>query len=314
MGIPEKNYPFVSIIVVVLNMADMIGACLSSLICLDYPKDRYEIIVIDGGSTDGTQKICREFGVQCLIEKKRGRGLARNVGVKKAKGEIIAFIDADCKAYKDWLSVHVANHSDKTIGAVTGSVIDPYLVTSTKSAILAHYESFAEFDEALKRNYTYHAPTCNTSFKKSVLQAVNFFDEELDAYEDFLLSRKITDAGYKILFEPQAKILHLGIRDDLEFESYLRREWKNGEAHFKAQAINKNIFGRIPMNPLGLSLYFPSLIMARIARESYKSLRIPNFARYAITSVPYLFSGGFVWSFACLKTSFSQKEMKSLVQ
>jgi glycosyltransferase involved in cell wall biosynthesis len=289
-------------------MADMIGACLSSLISLDYPKDRYEIIVIDGGSTDGTLKICKDFGVQCFIEKKRGRGLARNAGVKKAKGEIIAFIDADCKAYKNWLSIHVSNHSDKTIGAVTGSVIDPYLVTSTKSAIMAHYVSFAEFDEALKRNYTYHAPTCNTSFKRSVLQVVNFFYEELDAYEDFLLSRKITDAGYKILFEPQAKILHFGIRDDLKFESYLRREWKNGEAHFKAQAINKNMFGRIPMNPLASSIFAPSIMMARIARESYKLLRIPNFARHAITCIPYLLSGGFVWSCAYVKMSFSQNK------
>lgn len=303
-----EKYPFVSIIVVVLNMADTIGVCLSSLISLDYPKDRYEIIVIDGGSTDRTVKICQDFGVECFVEKRRGRGLARNVGIKKAKGEIVAFIDADCEVYKNWLSIHVANHSDKTVGAVVGSIIDPYLVKSTKSAIITHYVSFAEFDEALKRNYMYHAPTCNTSFKMGVLQTVNFFDEELDIYEDFLLSRKITDSGYKILFDPKAKILHFGIRSDLNFSSYLYRESKLGEAHFKAQTVNKNMFGRIPMNPILLPIFVPSITVARIARESYKLLRIPNFTRQAIVFVPYLLGGGFMWSCAYFRTAFRRKK------
>ncbi len=304
----EKNYPFVSIIVVVFNMAEYIGACLSSLVSLDYPKDRYEIIVVDGGSTDLTLKICEEFNVTCYVDKRRGRGLARNVGLKKAKGEIVAFIDADCQAYTNWLSLHVANHSDKTIGAVVGSIIDPYLVTSTKASIMSHYVNFAEFDETLKRNYMYHAPTCNTSFKMSVLQGVNFFDEELDIYEDFLLSRKITDVGYKILFEPQAKILHFGIRSDLNFSSYLSRERKTGEAHFKAQVVNKNMFGRLPMNPVLVSFFIPSIIIARVARESYKLFRIPNFTKQAFALMPCLLGGGFMWSCGYFKIAFGKKE------
>ena len=301
-----EKYPFVSIIVVVLNMADTIGKCLLSLISLDYPKDKCEIIVIDGGSVDDTVKICNELGVRCFVEKRRGRGLARNVGIKKAKAEIIAFIDADCEADKDWLSIHVAKHSDETIGAVTGSVIDPYLATSTKSSIMSHYVEFSEFDAALKQKYTYHAPTCNISFKKDALKTANFFDEELDAYEDFLLSKRIIDAGYKILFEPKAKILHYGTRADLKFQSYLRKEWKRGEDHFKAQAIDRNMFGRMPMNPVILSIFVPSLFAARISRDSYKLLRVPNFARFALACIPYLLSGGFVWSFGYVKMSFSQ--------
>lgn len=229
----ESEYPFVSIIVVVLNMERTMYGCLSSLTSLSYPKELYEIIVVDGGSTDRTLTICREFGLRCLVEKKRGRGVARNVGIKSSKGEIVAFIDADCAACRDWLSVHVASYKDSTIGAVTGAVVNPYLSSSTKPAILMHYENFAEFDESLKRRYTYHAPTCNTSFRRSVLEEVGFFDESLDAYEDFVLSKRITNAGYRILFEPNAKVVHFGIIPEMSTRSYLAESERWVQLTFK---------------------------------------------------------------------------------
>jgi glycosyltransferase involved in cell wall biosynthesis len=304
-----EEFPSVSIIVVVLNMANMIGVCLSSLMSLDYPKNRYEIIVIDGGSVDDTVKVCNDFGVQCIIEKKRGRGLARNVGIKKAKGEIIAFIDADCSAQKNWLSVHVSHHSDKTIGAVTGSVTNPYLSFSTQPAILMHYENFAEFDQSLKTRSMYHAPTCNTSYRRVVLAKVGLFDEQLDAYEDFVLSKKITNLGYKILFEPKAKVLHFGIIPNLNVVSYLARERKMGEAHFCAQTVNKTILGHLPTNKYVVLLFFPSLAMSRLAREAYKLLRVRRKASDLLI-IRYLVYGSATWALSYVRGSFCLKRAK----
>ena len=68
----KKNYPFVSIIVVVLNMANMIGACLSSLMSLDYPKDKYEIIVIDGGILTAQGKFARTLAFNVSLRKEEG--------------------------------------------------------------------------------------------------------------------------------------------------------------------------------------------------------------------------------------------------
>jgi glycosyltransferase involved in cell wall biosynthesis len=290
----EREYPFVSIIVVVLNMESTIYRCLSSLTSLSYPKERYEIVVVDGGSTDQTLTICREFGLRCVVEKKRGRGLARNLGIKSSKGEIVAFVDADCTACRDWLSVHVASYRDSTIGAVTGAVVNPYLSSSTKPAILMHYENFAEFDESLKRRYTYHAPTCNTSFRRSVLESVGFFDEKLDAYEDFVLSKRITNAGYRILFEPNARVMHFGIIPKMTTHSYLTRERKLGAAHFRAQTFNKFIFPRLPMNRHLVLPIVPLIIIARATRELYKLLRVRRLAP-DIFAVPYLVLGSIMW-------------------
>jgi len=298
----ESEYPFVSIIVVVLNMENTIYGCLSSLVSLSYPKERYEIVVVDGGSTDQTLTICREFGLRCVVEKKRGRGLARNVGIKSSKGEIVAFIDADCTAPRDWLSVHVASYSDSAVGAVTGAVANPYLSSSSKPAILMHYENFAEFDESLKRRYIYHAPTCNTSFRRSVLELVGFFDECLDAYEDFVLSKRITNAGYRILFKPDAKVVHFGITPEMSTHSYMARERMMGAAHFGAQTVNRFIFGRLPMNRYLVLPFVPLIVLSRATRELWKLLRVRRVAT-DIFAVPYLLLGSVMWGLSYARAS-----------
>lgn len=301
----KKDLTFVSIIVVVLNMEKTIGACLSSLESLNYPRDRFEIIVVDGGSTDRTPEICQEFDVHFIVEKRRGRGLARNVGIAHSQGEIIAFIDADCEASKDWLSLHVASHREELVGAVGGAVINPYLGVSGKPAILSHFEYFAEFDEKSRRRHMYHVPTCNASFKRKILLGVGCFDEELDMYEDFLVSRKITDAGYKILFEPSASVLHLGVLPQTSLRSYLVKEQKMGEAHFRAQKVNKFIFGRLPMEKIAALLFTPLIILLRAVRELYKLLRVPSFAVRAFSCLPVLFMGSISWGVSYVKASFS---------
>lgn len=238
------------------------------------------------------------------LSRKRGRGLARNVGIKKAKGEIIAFIDADCSSPSDWLSVHAAHYSDKTIGAVTGAVINPYLSISNQPAILMHYENFAEFDPSLKMESIYHAPTCNTSYRRDVLAKVGLFDEQLDAYEDFVLSKKITNLGYKVLFDPNAKVLHFGIIPNLSIASYLARERKMGEAHFSAQTVNNTIFGRLPTNKYVVLLFFPSLVLSRSAREIYKLLRVRRIASDLLI-IRYLVYGSVTWALSYVQSARS---------
>ena len=304
----NSEYPFVSIVVVVLNMETTIHKCLLSLTSLSYPRERYEIVVVDGGSTDRTLMICKRFGLRCVVERKRGRGLARNVGIKSSKGEIVAFIDADCTAPRDWLSVHVASYSDSSIGAVTGAVANPYLSLSTKPAILMHYENFAEFDESLKRQNIYHAPTCNTSYRRSVLELVGLFDESLDVYEDFILSKRITNAGYRILFEPSAKVVHFGITPEMSTSSYMAREQRMGAAHFGAQTVNRFIFGRLPMNRYLVLPFVPLIVLSRATRELWKLLRVRRLAT-DIFAVPYLLLGSVMWGLSYARASrFSEKK------
>lgn len=119
----SKKYPFVSIVVPVYNGEKTIGRCIESLLNLDYPKDRYEIIVVDNGSKDRTREIVKKYPVTLLVENKiRSSYAARNKGIKHAKGEYIAFIDADEWADKKWLKEMVKHASFKN-RILTGSVI-----------------------------------------------------------------------------------------------------------------------------------------------------------------------------------------------
>jgi len=291
----EKSYPFVSIIIIVLNMAEFIGTCLSSLNSLDYPKDKYEIIVVDGGSTDKTVPICEGFGVKLIVESRKGRGIARNVGVAKSQGDIIAFIDADCAASRDWLSVHVENHREISVGAVGGSVTNPYISRSTLPAILSHYDNFGEFDEKLPKRTFYHIPTCNASYKRKVLFAAQCFDDKLDQYEDFLLSKKITNSGYLVIFDPKARVTHFGVPPTMTLNEYLTKERKLGAAHFMAQVSYKFIFGRLPMGKKMVILFSPMIVFSRATRELYKMLRVRRRAS-DIYAIPILVMGSVNWA------------------
>jgi glycosyltransferase involved in cell wall biosynthesis len=296
-----SRLPFVSVVVIVYNMRETIPHCLKSLRELDYPKEKYEIIVVDGGSDDGTQDIVKDFDTNLFVEKRSGRGLARNVGIKLAKGDIVAFIDADCVAARDWLLVHIKNHFDKSVGAVGGSVINPDVSFRKVFTSVYHYENFAEFDDRAPKRFMYHIPTCNASFKKSVLEKVGLFEETANHYEDFILSQKLLKNGYKLLFDPSAKTYHL--EKELSAIDYIKNEIQKGKWHYRAQSLCKNMFGRLPTNRVLASFLLPSIIFVRGAREVYKlryALRVSNLA-----FIPLFMIGASVWGVSYLTEVFS---------
>ncbi|MCK7489742.1 MAG: glycosyltransferase family 2 protein [Anaerotruncus sp.] len=72
-----------------------IDRCLASVLGQDFPRDQMEVVVVDNGSTDATSSIARQFSVRVVEESRLGIAKARNAGIGAARGEIVAFIDAD---------------------------------------------------------------------------------------------------------------------------------------------------------------------------------------------------------------------------
>src|SRR5690554_7504849 len=103
----ERNMDskFISVIVPAHNEDKYISQCLESLSTQDYPKSLYEIIVVDNNSADKTSEIAANFNVKILQQSTGPVGAVRNAGASLAKGGLLAFIDADCVAPKDWLSI-----------------------------------------------------------------------------------------------------------------------------------------------------------------------------------------------------------------
>jgi len=109
----SKSLPYVSVVICIYNGVKFLKDAIDSLLDQNYPKDMYEIILVDDGSTDGSSNIClnilkeTENKLPVIIyvqQKNSGLSAARNTGVKNSKGQIIAFIDQDAVATEDWIT------------------------------------------------------------------------------------------------------------------------------------------------------------------------------------------------------------------
>jgi len=102
----------VSIIIPTKNNGDILEKCLASIRNLDYPpKDKYEVIIVDGHSTDNTVEIAKKYGCKVVYEDIGRISYARDLGVKYAEGEFIAFTDADCIVDRNWLKELIKHFS-----------------------------------------------------------------------------------------------------------------------------------------------------------------------------------------------------------
>ena len=195
----EKDYsyqPFVSIIVPAYNEEERIDRCLKSISDLKYPKEKIEIIIVDDGSQDNTVDIACKYGVNILRQHHLGCAIARNRGVEHAKGEIIAFIDADDVCKEEWLIETVPYLRDKQIGAV-GCSHD--LLNAEKSDFVIISQKEKCFRHIMSPDRTDHIGTSGCVIKKEVFLEVGGFNPEFLAAEDIELSHKIRKKKYKII-------------------------------------------------------------------------------------------------------------------
>lgn len=112
--------PRISVVIPAYNEERYLPFCLEALLNQTYPKDKYEVIVVDNNSTDETAETARSYGARVLMEKRQGHVFALNKGMKAAKYEIIAVTDADTEVNNKWLATIEKAFRDKEVVALTG--------------------------------------------------------------------------------------------------------------------------------------------------------------------------------------------------
>jgi cellulose synthase/poly-beta-1,6-N-acetylglucosamine synthase-like glycosyltransferase len=210
------KYPFVSVVVGIRNEEKFIEECIESLLNLDYPRDSYEIIIVDGMSTDKTRDIVQRYPVKLLLNERKNVAAARNLGVKNARGELVAFTDGDCKVDPKWLKTLIYEMQDTPDDVVCFG--GPNLIFDTDPVFgrVVGYaqESFlgsggsAQSKNSTKKHYVGSLPNCNAMYKKTAIQEVGGFDERFVVGQDGDLNYRIGKKGNRFLYIPEAQVLH----------------------------------------------------------------------------------------------------------
>jgi len=178
---------FISIIIPVYKDPEGIKDTLDSLVKQDFDKNNYEIIIGNDDGDKETENICKMYNTKVInIIPNKGSYNARNEAIKESKGEYLAFIDADIKASKDWLSngVKLLKKYDYLGGAVD---IDK----SSLRNLSHYYEYLTAFNNENKFNKFHYSPTANLFIKRNVLSRLGLFDSKLRSGGDVEFGNRV---------------------------------------------------------------------------------------------------------------------------
>lgn len=203
----------VSVIIPAFNEEKTIGETLESLVKQKY-KGKFEVVVIDNNSTDNTVKVIKEFSkklpLRIVNEKKQGRGAAKARGAKEARGNVLAYLDADSRAYSNWLSVIDESFTDTKTMAITGPWEVYDLPDGFTKWFLHNFQEEAMLPVTL---YLGHPDLngMNMAIRADVYDKTGGFNTNLNIHDDFDLAKRIKKVG-KVKYVKDMRVLTSGRR------------------------------------------------------------------------------------------------------
>lgn len=251
----------VSVVVPTYNRAETLKECLEKLIRQKFVRSEYEIIIVDDGSTDNTKQVVEEFALKSPVsiryfyQKNQGQGVARNYGVRNAKGKIIIFIGDDILVVNDFIKQHALFHRKhiKPNDAVLGFVgwdprldITPFMEwlvngSSVLGRFGGHQFAFEKLKGKDKADYNFFY-TSNISLKRPILMK-HPFDTRFSSYgwEDIELGYRLhKKEGLNIRYNPFAVGYHCHEIDEEDFKNRMRQIGKSAHLiHKKYPELKK---------------------------------------------------------------------------
>jgi GT2 family glycosyltransferase/DNA-binding beta-propeller fold protein YncE len=238
----QRTWPTVSIVVCAYNAADTLEENLTSLERLTYPN--YEIIVVNDGSRDRTAEIAAAHpGVRLISIPNGGLSAARNVGLKEATGEIVAYTDADTRVDPDWLTYLVQPFlNSDVVGSGGPNVVpadDPW--TAQCIARAPGGPTHVLLDDRIAE----HVPGCNMAFRRDALADIGGFNPiYLRAGDDVDVCWRLQARGWRIGFASSALVWH---HHRSSVKAYWRQQvgYGEGETWLMAHHPDKFLDGRM---------------------------------------------------------------------
>jgi cellulose synthase/poly-beta-1,6-N-acetylglucosamine synthase-like glycosyltransferase len=263
---PRPDLPFVSVIMAVRNEEGYIGPCLQALAQQDYPRENFEVIVLDGESTDGTmaeaQTAALELGVPDLFltNRKGTTAAGLNLGLSLARGEVIVKVDGHTLVDPHFLSASVRALRESGADAVGGPIRTMGRGPVGQAIALAVSSPFgvgdAAFRHSLQEQWT--DSVAFGAYKREVFERIGGFDEEAVYGEDDEFNYRLRDAGGRILLTPSIGSVYYARST---YRDLARQYWRYGIA--KAGVLRKHP-GRLRWRHLVPSALVVSLVGLRL--------------------------------------------------
>ncbi|MDR1364667.1 MAG: LicD family protein [Oscillospiraceae bacterium] len=211
----KNELPFVSVFIPVLNEENYIKGCIESIILQDYPKDKLEVILIDGKSWDNTRKIILEYTkkfnfIKLLENKKHATQFGLNLGIENSKGEYVVRMDAHTNYAIDYITKSI-EFIQKTGAQNVGGPMIAEGKTRMQKIVAAAYHSAFVLGGGKNHDENYEGSTDTVAwgtFKKKYITFLGMYDENLFSSEDDDLSYRIIESGGKIFITPKIKSIY----------------------------------------------------------------------------------------------------------
>jgi cellulose synthase/poly-beta-1,6-N-acetylglucosamine synthase-like glycosyltransferase len=254
--VAESALPKVSIIVATYNNEDTIVECLKAILAQNYPKDSFEVIVMDGGSKDATVKIAEQLPVK-VFSIPINCPAAYNHAMKLTQYPILGYIDSDAKVEVDWLRKIVPRLDEPKVAGVSGSIetwnVDNLWARSIGYELKNRYRRIGK--------YTGRIATMNLLLKRAVVEEAGGWNEKLASQYDTDFGFRISALGYRIAYEPTAVCYHYN-RPTLK--AYYRQQLQYGKNTLRLYFKHGHLAKGDEITDLGMNIQ-PILLLAFVA-------------------------------------------------
>jgi glycosyltransferase involved in cell wall biosynthesis len=251
-----------SVIIPSYNSENTIRKCVESILNQAFSGE-HEVILVDSSADRTPHIVSSMYPLVKLIhlERKTDPGTARNIGLAEARGDVIAFIDSDCVAARDWLAkIEEAHRSSYNV--VGGSVQNGNDVNSLV-AWAGYISEFREFIPEQHKKEVNHIPTCNISYKKGIFRRYGMFQGKYYPQEDLVFNHNLSLRGEKILFDPAIQVYH---HHRTKLKDYFAHQRKIGSVTSRVLRKIELEGSFIPRHPFAALFVLPFLPIIKFMR------------------------------------------------
>lgn len=292
----KQERPFFSIVIPTYNRPDQLTVCLRACSHLDYPRDRFEVIVVDDGGVTLLEEVVNRFHslltLKLLRQENAGPATARNTGARAAKGELLVFTDDDCAPARDWLEVLAAKFKawpDCAIGGDTRNALTQNLYSMASQLLISYLIGYFAEGAGKPRFF----PSSNLGFPTARFLDEGGFHASFpgSAGEDRELCDRWQQKGLRMIHAPDAVIYHF---HHLTARTFIRQHFHYGTGAFYYHSLRsrqRRQAMKVKVEPI--SFYFKIL--------AYPFGKVPF--RKAICVMPLLIvtqtvnALGFLWEY-----------------